>query len=52
VFIIIGVGYLSVRRRVVSLEATDGILGFAVKIAIPCLLFRATSAIDLQGGGI
>jgi predicted permease len=48
VFIIIGVGYLSVRREVVSLKATDGILGFAVKIAIPCLLFRATSSIDLQ----
>jgi len=48
VFIIIGVGYLSVHRGVVSLNATDAILGFAVKIAIPCLMFRATSSIDLE----
>jgi predicted permease len=41
-------GYLSVKLKVLSDEMIDGLMKFAVQIAIPCLLFRATSTIDLS----
>lgn len=47
VFMIIGAGYFCARKGVVNASATDGMMSFAIKIAIPCLLFRATSSIDL-----
>ena len=44
---IIGAGYFCACKGVVNTSATDGMMSFAIKIAIPCLLFRATSSIDL-----
>lgn len=47
VFLIIASGYLAVNRKVITNDAVDGVMKFAVLIAIPCLLFRATSTLDV-----
>lgn len=47
VFLVIGFGYLIVRRGIMTDDLIDGLMKFAVQIAIPCLLFRATSSMDL-----
>ncbi len=47
VFVVVGAGYLAVRSGVFSDEPIDQLMKFAIQIAIPCLLFRATSTIDL-----
>ncbi|WP_323765493.1 AEC family transporter [Marinovum sp.] len=47
VFLVIGAGYLSVWRRWISDGAIDGLMDFTQKIAIPMLLFRAISTLDL-----
>ena len=47
VFLVIAAGYLAVRSGIGSAEAIDQLMRFAVQFAIPCLLFRATSTIDL-----
>lgn len=41
VFIIVGAGYAAVRTKVFPDNGTDALLVFAVRIATPCLLFRA-----------
>ena len=50
VFLIIGFGYAVVWRRLLSAGQTDGLMSFAQGIAIPCLLFRAVSQMDLESG--
>ena len=50
VFLIIGLGYAVVWRKLLSAEQTDGLMSFAQGIAIPCLLFRAVSQMDLGSG--
>ena len=50
VFLIIGFGYAVVWRKLLSAGQTDGLMGFAQGIAIPCLLFRAVSQMDLGSG--
>lgn len=50
VFLIIGFGYAVVWRKLLSAEQTDGLMSFAQGIAIPCLLFRAVSQMDLGSG--
>ncbi len=50
VFILIGVGYLAVWRGVFSATGADALMRFAQTIAIPFLLFRAISTLDLSAG--
>ncbi len=47
VFLVIGAGYVAVWLRWISDDAIDGLMDFAQKIAIPFLLFRAISTLDL-----
>ncbi|MCP4878882.1 MAG: AEC family transporter [Gammaproteobacteria bacterium] len=47
VFLVVGAGYLAVRAGIVEAEPIDHLMKFAIQFAIPCLLFRATSTIDL-----
>lgn len=47
VFLVIGIGYITAWRKIMSANAIDSLLTFAHKIAIPCLLFRAISTLDL-----
>ena len=47
VFIVVGAGYLAVRSEFFSSAHIDQLMKFAIQIAVPCLLFRAASTIDL-----
>ena len=47
VFVVIGFGYLAAWRGLFSESAVDGLAKFTQNFAIPCLLFRAISQIDL-----
>lgn len=48
VFVVIGFGYLVTWRGLFSDSAVDGLARFTQNFAIPCLLFRAISQIDLD----
>ncbi len=48
VFLVIGFGYLAVRFRAFSDQGVDGLMKFTQNFAIPCLLFRAISTLDLD----
>ena len=48
VFLIIGFGYAAARWIGFSEAAVDGLMRFAQNFAIPCLLFRSVSQIDLS----
>ncbi len=48
VFLVIAAGYVVVRSGITHAEAIDRLMQFAIQFAIPCLLFLATSAIDLD----
>lgn len=47
VFLVVGAGYLAVRSGIIAADPIDHLMKFAIQFAIPCLLFRATSTIDL-----
>ena len=47
VFLVIGVGYFALRGGLFSDQLVDGLMKFAIQFAVPCLLFRATSTMDL-----
>ncbi|MEJ6401534.1 AEC family transporter [Yoonia sp. 2307UL14-13] len=47
VFIVIGFGYLAVWKGFFSDSGVDGLMKFTQGFAIPCLLFRAISTLDL-----
>lgn len=47
VFLVIGFGYGAVRKGWFSAAATDGLMSFTQKFAIPCLLFSAIATLDL-----
>lgn len=47
VFFVIGAGYLAVRLELFAGSIIDGLMRFAIQFAVPCLLFRATSTMDL-----
>jgi hypothetical protein len=47
VFLVIAAGYLAVRHRLFPEDMVDGLMKFAIQFAVPCLLFRATSTMDL-----
>jgi len=48
VFLVIAAGYVAVRSGITSAEGIDRLMQFAIQFAIPCLLFLATSTIDLD----
>jgi len=48
VFLVIGLGYGAARSGKLSESAVDGVMIFAQNFAIPILLFRAISQIDLS----
>lgn len=50
VFILIGFGYAAVWRGYFSEEGVDAVMKFTQNFAIPCLLFRALSTLDLEQG--
>lgn len=50
VFIVIGFGYAAVWRGYFSDAGVDAIMKFTQNFAIPCLLFRALSTLDLGQG--
>ena len=47
VFLIVLAGFLAVRRGLFDAAAVDALMRYAIRLAIPCLLFRAVSRIDL-----
>lgn len=47
VFLILGAGYFAAWRRIVDATAIDGVMRFAQNFAVPCLLFRSMSQMDL-----
>ena len=47
VFFLVTAGYFAVRQKIFADSMVDGLMKFAVLFAIPCLLFRATSTMDL-----
>jgi predicted permease len=47
VFLVISAGYLAVRQGLFADRMLDGLMKFAIQFAVPCLLFRATSSMDL-----
>jgi hypothetical protein len=47
VFLVLGAGYLAAWRGLLTEAGIDGLMKFAQGIAIPCLLFRAISTLDL-----
>jgi len=49
VFVVIGFGYLVTWRGLFTDSAVDGLVKFTQNFAIPCLLFRAMSEIDIGG---
>lgn len=48
VFLVIGFGYLAVWKGFFSDPGVDGLMKFTQNFAIPCLLFRAISTLDLE----
>lgn len=50
VFLVIGAGYATAWRRILQPAQIDGLMTFAQWIAVPILLFRAVSTIDLAQG--
>ncbi len=48
VFLVIGFGYLAVRRGWFSPSGVDGLMTFTQRFAIPCLLFTAIARLDLE----
>src|SRR6056297_2273611 len=47
VFLVIGFGYVAVWKGFFSDAGADGLMKFTQSFAIPCLLFRAISTLDL-----
>ncbi|MGC9419949.1 MAG: AEC family transporter [Rhodovulum sp.] len=47
VFLVMGFGYVAAWRGLFSADAVDGLMKFTQNFAIPCLLFRAVSTLDL-----
>ncbi len=48
VFLVLGFGYVAVWRGLFSDSGVDGLMKFTQNFAIPCLLFRAISTLDLS----
>ncbi len=50
IFLVIGFGYIAVMRRYFTEAAIDSLMKFSQSFAIPLLLFRAISTLDLAQG--
>ncbi len=50
VFLVIGFGYLATWRGYFPADGVAGLMKFTQNFAIPCLLFRAISELDLAAG--
>ncbi len=50
VFLLIGAGYAAVWTRMLSQSAVEGLMKFAQRFAIPCMLFYAISDMNLRQG--
>ena len=50
VFLVIAFGYVAVLRNFLDAPAIDGLMKFSQNFAIPLLLFRAISTLDLEAG--
>ena len=50
VFLVIGAGWLAARTGAMTAGTVDGLMAFTQKFAIPALLFRAISTLDLGAG--
>ena len=48
VFLLLLAGYCAVKANVLDDVVIDGLMKFCTHIALPCLLFRATSTIELS----
>lgn len=48
VFLVIGFGYVAVWKGYFNDAGVDGLMKFTQSFAIPCLLFRAISTLDLE----
>ncbi len=48
VFLVVGSGYLFVKLGLFDASLVDHLMKFAIQVAIPCLLFNATSSINLS----
>jgi malonate transporter and related proteins len=47
VFLVAGAGWTATRTGLFPVSAVDGLMAFALRIGIPCLLFRAIADVDL-----
>jgi predicted permease len=47
VFLVIGAGYVAVKRDLFSNEGADALMKFTQSFAIPCLLFRGIAELEL-----
>ncbi|SNT15576.1 AEC family transporter [Tropicimonas sediminicola] len=47
VFLVVGFGYIAVRNKLFPDQSVDGLMMFAQNFAIPALLFRAMSTLEL-----
>lgn len=47
VFLVVAAGYFAVRQKLFVGSMVDGLMKFAILFAVPCLLFKATSTMDL-----
>jgi predicted permease len=50
IFILIGIGYLSARRRWISEEGLSGMTSFVFRLAMPCLLINGATTPHPNGG--
>lgn len=50
VFLVLGFGYLASWRGWMSEAGVDGLMTFAQKFALPCLLFKAIATLNLPSG--
>ncbi len=48
IFLVIATGYIAVYNKFLTNDMIDGLMRFALLFAIPCLLFDATSTMDLS----
>jgi predicted permease len=48
VFLLIGAGFLAAKRKIFKPEQADAVMTFALKFAIPALLFSAVAKLDLS----
>ncbi|PID46122.1 MAG: malonate transporter [Proteobacteria bacterium] len=48
IFLVVAAGYIAVRQNFLTNDIVDGLMKFTLLFAIPCLLFNATSTMNLS----